>query len=160
VPSLYTLPSALTVTRRTLSSEVQPPALMETQMVRDPSLGEPATTGVSAAPEWPALEFAAQPRTPDDRFVVEGEVIRGGITVGLIRNHQWTEDGHLSIARQGRFVAVLAPSASGDYGVLRVNGLSSSWFVRNAPAWLVRLTARVHDFNDVRISKTGWARME
>jgi hypothetical protein len=160
VPSLYTLPSALTVTRRSLASEVQPPLLWKTPIVRDSSPAEWSITGTPQGPEWPALEFGAQARTPDDRFVVEGEVIRGGITVGLVRDHQWTEDGHLSIAKEGPFVAVLAPSAPGDYGVLWATGLSSSWFLRNAPARLVRMAARFHDFNDVRISKAGWTRLE
>jgi hypothetical protein len=158
VPSLYTLPSALTVTRRALSSEVQPPVLWKTPIVRGPSDTEWGIKGTPNGPEWPALEFAAQPRTPGDRFVVQGEVIRGGITIGLVRDHQWTADGHLPIAKPGRFLAVLAPSAPGDYGVLWVNGLSTSWFLRHAPAWLVRLTARAHDFNDVRIEQAGWAR--
>ena len=160
VLSFYTLPSALTVMRSTLSTDVQPPEVWKTPIVRDPSLEGWSIAGTSRGPEWPAVEFAAQPRTPNDRFVLEGEVIRGGITVGLVRDHQWTEDGHLAIARQGRFVAILAPSVAGEYGILCVNGLSRSWFLRHAPARLVRFTSRFHDFNDVRISKAGWARLQ
>jgi hypothetical protein len=109
---------------------------------------------------WPLFEFAAEARTPDDRFVIEGEVVHGGITVGLVHNHSWTADGNLTVTKPGPFIAVLAPTARGEYGVLCENGLYGSWFLRNAPKPIVAFAGRLHDFNDVRISKAGWVQRE
>jgi hypothetical protein len=47
---------------------------------------------------------------------------------------------------------------AGDYGVLWVNGLGRSWFLRHAPRTVVRLAGMVHDFNDVRIARARWIR--
>jgi len=156
-PSLQTLPPALTVKGRTLYKEAPPPpVLWRTAIVRDEAGSGWTVRGTPPSPEWPLLEFAAERRRPDDRFVVEGEVVRGGITIGLVSDHRWTGDSHLTFTRPGRFFAVLAPSAEGDYGVLWENGLGRSWFLSNAPGPLIRLAARFRDFNDVRITKARW----
>jgi hypothetical protein len=160
-PSLYTLPPALTVAVRTLDKEaVSPPLLWQMAMVRDATPRGWTITGTPPLPEWPLLEFAAEPRTPDDQFVMEGEIVRGGITIGLVRGHQWTGDGHVTITKAGRFLAVLAPPAAGEYGVLCVNGLGGSWFLSHAAGGLVRLAGRFHHFNDVRITRARWIRQQ
>ena len=158
-PTLLALPPELPLPLRTLEAPpAAPPILWKTPMVQNSSPPEWRITGTPESPIWPLVEFAAERRTPEDQFVIEGEVVRGGITVGLVRDHQWTADGNVTIAKRGRFVAVLTPRESGDYGALWENGLSASWFLRYAPAWLVRLVARVHDFNVVRIDRAGWVR--
>jgi hypothetical protein len=156
-PSLYALPAALTVPARAMSADpIRPPLLWQAPMVRDSSPRGWSISGTPPSPEWPLLEFAPQPRNPDDRFVLEGEVVRGGITIGLVRDHKWTEDGHVKIVKPGRFVAVLAPSGVGDYGVLGASGFDDSAFFRRAPGRVVQVAQRFRDFNDVRISKAGW----
>jgi hypothetical protein len=159
VPALqtYALPEALPVARTTLQKTIVPsPLSWRTAIVQGDPAGAWSVTGTPPGPRWPALQFAPQPRTPDDRFVLEGEVKRGGIRVGLIRNDAWTEAGSVRIASVGRFAAVLSPDAAGAYGVLFENSIDDSWFLRHAPAAIARFAGRFHVFNDVRISKAGW----
>ena len=156
-PPVYALPQTLPVTRATLHKNViSPDVLWRTPIVHDDSGPGWRITGTPPGPHWPVLQFAAQSRTPDDRFVLEGEVERGGITVGLVRGDRWTEGGTVTIETPGWFRAVLAPSTPGTYGVLFVNGLDRSWFLRHAPATVVQFAGRFHAFNDVRIAKAGW----
>jgi len=151
------LPERLPVARATLHQPVAPPAVLwRTPIVQDDSSPGWSIIGTPPGPHWPVLQFAAETRTPDDRFVVEGEVERGGITLGLVRGDTWMEGGTLTIATPGRFRAVLAPATPGVFGVLFVNGLDDSWWLRHAPSPLVQLAGRFHAFNDVRIATAGW----
>jgi hypothetical protein len=153
----YALPETLPVARTTLrAAAVPPPLSWRTAIVQGDPAGTWSVSGTPPGPRWPALAFAAQARTPDDRFVLEGEVKRGGIRVGLIRGDAWTDAGSLRIASAGRFAAVLSPDAAGAYGVLFENSIDDSWFLRHAPSAIARLAGRFHRFNDVRISKAGW----
>ena len=88
VPALqtYALPDALPLARTTLQQAVVPsPLSWRTAIVQGDPAGTWTVTGTPPGPRWPALQFAPQARTPDDRFVLEGEVKRGVIRVGLIR---------------------------------------------------------------------------
>jgi hypothetical protein len=154
---VYALPQTLPVARATLHEEVTPPPVSwRTPIVQGDPPGSWRIIGTPRGPQWPAIEFSPEQRTPDDRFVLEGEVERGGITIGLVRGQSWTEDGNLTIATAGRFTAVLAPSAPGSYGVLLQNRLDDSWFLRHAPPPIAQLAGRFHAFNDVRIARAGW----
>jgi hypothetical protein len=160
-PSLrvYALPEASAVARTTLRQEVVPPPLAwRTAIVQGSPPGRWSVAGTPPGARWPALEFATRLRTPDDRFVLEGEVMRGGIRLGLVRGDTWTEDGSLRIASIGRFAAALTPPDRGAYGVLIENSLDDSWFLRHAPSGLAQLAGRFHLFNDVRIFRAGWVR--
>jgi hypothetical protein len=161
LPSLYTLPPTLTVAvRATQDSAIAAPSLWRRPMVHGDSPREWRISGTPRSAEWPLLELAPQLTTTADRFVLEGEVVRGGITIGLVRDHKWTEEGHVTIAKAGQFLAVLAPSAPGEYGVLFASGPADSTFLRHAPEPVVQLAGWFHDFSDVRISKAGWSRLE
>jgi hypothetical protein len=154
---VYALPQRLPVARATLHEELTPPSVLwRTPIIQGEPPGSWRITGTPPGPQWPAIEFSPQERTPDDRFVLEGEVEHGGISVGLVRGETWAEDGSLTIAAAGRFVAVLAPPAAGSYGVLFANRLDDSWFLRHVPPSLAQLAGRLHAFNDVRIARAGW----
>ena len=156
---VYALPAALAVARSTIQAEATPsPLSWRTAIVQGDPPGDWSLTGTPRGPDWPALQFAPQARTPDDRFVLEGEVKRGGFRVGLVSGGVWTGDGSLEIAEAGRFAAVLAPGGPGAYGVQFDNSLDDSWFLRHAPSALAQLAGRFHAFNDVRIVKAGWVR--
>jgi len=156
-PEVYALPQTLPVVHATLHKEAMPPPILwRTPIVHTESPPGWSITGTPPGPHWPVLQFAAEPRTPEDRFVLEGEVERGGITVGLVRGDTWAEDGALTIVTPGRFRAVLAPSTPGVYGVLFVSDLDDSWFLRHAPSPLVRLAGRFRAFSVVGIAKAGW----
>lgn len=160
-PSLrvYALPETSTVARMTLEQSLTSSRLAwKTAVVDGDPPGPLSIAGTPRGPQWPALQFATRQRTPDDRFVVEGEVVRGGIRVGLISGDKWTGDGSVRIASAGRFAASLAPAALGAYGVLIENSLDDSWFMRHAPSGVVQFAGRFHVFNDVRIFKAGWVR--
>jgi hypothetical protein len=155
---VYTLPDRLPVTRATADSHVEPPPLSwRTAIVHDDSAGGWSIAGTPKGPRYPLLEFAAESRTVDDRFVVEGELERGGITIGLVRGETWADDGNVTISARGRFTAVLAPRTQGSYSVLFVNGLDASWFLRHASVQVAQLAGRFHVFNNVRILKAGWS---
>jgi hypothetical protein len=156
---VYALPPSLPVARATLDEAVMPaPVLWRTPLVRGDASEQWRITGTPPGPRWPVLQYAAETRMPDDRFVLEGEVERGGVTVGLVRGETWAEAGNLTIAAAGRFAAVLAPPAPGSYGVMFVNGLDDSWFLRHAPSSIAQIAGWFHDFNDVRITRAGWVR--
>jgi hypothetical protein len=153
----YALPDEMPVARTMLQEEATPsPLLWRTAIVQGDPSRTWSVTGTPPGPRWPALQFASQARTPDDRFVLEGEVKRGGIRVGLVRGEAWTGLGSLRIASAGRFAAVLAPGARGAYGVLFENSVDDSWFLRHTPSAIARFAGRFHVFNDVTISKAGW----
>jgi len=156
---VYALPPAMAVARAMLDQEVTPsPVSWRTDIIQGDPSGQWSMTGTPPGPHWPALQFAPQTRTPDDRFVLEGEVKRGGARVGLVRGDTWTDDGSLRIASVGRFAAVLTPNVQGVYGVLFENSLDDSWFMRHAPSAMVQFAGRFQVFNDVRIFKAGWVR--
>jgi hypothetical protein len=156
-PRVDARPLRLPVPRATLDEHLTPPAVLwRTPIVQGNPAGPWSITGTPKGPEWPVLEFAAQTRTADDRFVLEGEVLRGGFTVGLVSGERWMADGTVTIASPGRFAIVLAPPEPGAYGVLLANSLNDSWLLRHAPAPIVQLAGWVQRFNDVRIAKAGW----
>ena len=155
---IYTLPERLPVARATIHAEVESPrVLWHTAIVHDDVAGRWSITGTAAGPGWPVLELAPEMRTPDDRFVIEGEVKRGSITMGLLRGDKWADGTNLTISAAGRFIAVLVPSAPGLYGVLFANGIEHSWFLRHASAQVAQLAGRFHVFNNARILKAGWS---
>jgi hypothetical protein len=156
-PALYALPADQTLTVATVYSQPGTPSLLwRTPIVHDDGAAAWRIKGTPQSPVWPLFEVAPESRTSRDQFVIQGEVITGGVTVGLVRSHAWTSAGNISITDRGPFIAVLAPTETGEYGVLVENGLHQSWLLRNAPSVLIRLIARSYDFNDVRIGKAGW----
>lgn len=63
---------------------------------------------------WPYHE-----RPPGSAFFVEGEVVVGGLTVGIHRNEQWVQQ--VDVARPGHFRAVVQVDAGGVYRAVLAN---------------------------------------
>jgi hypothetical protein len=156
---ILTIPESLPVERATLAQSPEAARVSwRTPIVRGEPSAQWTLVGTPRGVVWPALQFSPEPRTPDDRFIVEGEVERGGVTLGLVQDDRWVAEGNLTIATPGPFVAVLAPSSDGSYGVQFTNSLQSSWLFRHTPEVITGLAGRFHDFNVVRIAKAGWVR--
>jgi hypothetical protein len=155
---IETLPKDLTVRRADLDGTLNPapPATFHARIVQDDPRGGWIARGTPDGPATSLVQLRAEPRGPEDRFVVEGEVIRGGVTVGLLTGQTWAGDTNVTFATPGPFSVVLAPVTHGDYGVLFANALRDSWLVRNFGDRLLRVTGWFHTFTDVRIRKAGW----
>jgi hypothetical protein len=153
---VYALPRSLAVARATLDEVAAPvPVLWRTPIVYGDVSQQWRITGTPPGPRWPVLQFAAQTRTPHDRFVLEGEIVRGGVTLGLVRGETFADGDSLTVSTSGRFAVVLAPHAAGPYGVLLLNAVDDSWLLRHAPS-IATLFGWFRNFNDVRITRAGW----
>jgi hypothetical protein len=153
-----TLPKDLTVRRADLDGKVNPPppATFRARIVQDDPRGRWIARGTPDGRATSLVQLMAEVRGPDDRFVVEGEIIRGGITVGLLTGQTLAGDMNVTFTTPGPFSVVLAPVTRADYGVLFANALRDSWLVRNFGDRLLRVTGWFHTFTDVRIRKAGW----
>ena len=58
-------------------------------------------------------------------LVVRGEVLEGGLTVGLIHNDQWA--GTVNIEHPQKFLAVLEVPGAGEYSVVIANNGARAW---------------------------------
>jgi hypothetical protein len=56
--------------------------------------------------------------------VARGEVVNGGVSIGVTKHGQWV--GVLNMSRPGPFVVALQMPAAGDYGVTVANCVESS----------------------------------
>lgn len=65
------------------------------------------------------VSWAYQQRPAGSAFFVEGELVSGGITVGLQRDERWSHQ--LNVDRPGRFRVVIRIDADGLYGPILAN---------------------------------------
>jgi hypothetical protein len=153
------LPPTLVVARSTLISPTDPlpPVQVRARIVHDDPAGRWVVAGTPDGPRTPLLQLAPEARGPDDRFVVEGEVRRGGVTIGLLKGETWADDKNLTIDTPGKFSVVLAPREPASYGALVANAVDNSWIVRHGSRRVLRIAGLFRTFTDVRISKAGWA---
>jgi len=156
-PRVYTLPNRLPVVRATLDRIEPPGVLWRTRLVRQDAEGSWELVGTSAQP-LPYMEFVAQMRGRTDRFVIEGDVSRGGLKVGLVHDERWTDDGLLSVTSPGHFIAVMAPSRVGLVGALVDSVDDSSWVASHLPSAIANLFGHLRTFTSARIVRAGWAR--
>ena len=131
-----------------------PPIVDQAEIVRPDPTGLWRIVGTPVGSGSYVMRFAPEEHGPGDRFVVRGEVRRGGVTVGLLINEQW-DGGNATVTARGPFVAVLAPSTRATVVVLIANAVADSWLLRQARR-LGRPAAWLWPINDVRISHAGW----
>ena len=157
VPRVRTRPSTLPVDQRVLTAPVDrlPAELFRARVVRSDASGVWRISGTPDGTASYVVRLAAEPHGPGDRFIVAGEILRGGVAVGLMRGEEW-DGGSVTIATKGPFVVLLAPAEPAEYGVVLANALEDSWLFRLAGARLARLVGLVHTFTDVRITHAGW----
>jgi hypothetical protein len=155
---IRTQPRRLLVTKSQLTAPVAelPTLIVRAPLVHADSLSQWTIRGTAESPTEALLGLAPERRTPTDRFVVQGQVRRGGVTIGLLRGDVWADDTNLTVDTPGAFSLVFAPRNTDEYGVLITNAGESSWLQRNSPSSLLPLVRRLTTSTDVRIAKAGW----
>jgi hypothetical protein len=73
-----------------------------------------AATNAAYLVSWPYA-----PRARGSAFLAEGEVIDGGVTIGIEQNDQWVHQ--INVFRPGRFRAVIRVDSDGRYGAVLAN---------------------------------------
>jgi hypothetical protein len=111
-----------------------------------------------AAPYVYLLGFPAEPVPAGSTLVVEGELRRGSVTIGLLKNEQWA--GTFNVVDDGPFVATLERAEPGEYTLIVANWAPPRWLEEYWP-WLDRrlpgFLARPNPV-DVLIHRAGWIR--
>jgi hypothetical protein len=114
----------------------------------------------------PGAPYVYLLRFPDEvvpaasALVVEGELRRGAITIGLLKDERWA--GLLNVVDAGGFVALLEQPEPGQYSLVVANWAPPRWLEQYWP-WLdVRLPWFLRRPNpvDVVIRRAGWVRGE
>lgn len=91
--------------------------------------------GDAPSPYSYVLQLPSKKTVGDWHLVVEGELLNGGLTVGLLQNNQWTNQSNVVVP--GKFKIVLRPEA-GEY---------TATLAHNVPG---------QKFNNFRLTKLGW----
>jgi hypothetical protein len=84
-------------------------------------------------------------------FVVVGELRRGGLTIGLLREDRWV--GNVNVTSPGWFAAVIQVPEAGDYAAVLANNLppmNQGVLGSLTPSWLQ------DSVNQFRIASAGW----
>jgi len=84
------------------------------------------------------LQFRPVEIAPGGRFVVQGFLRSGGLSVGILRDNRWQEQAH--VMEPGPFVVVLATSSPGPGSLVVAtnlqNGALKNEFDINRAGWL------------------------
>lgn len=89
-------------------------------------------------------------------FVVDGDLRRGALTVGLLKDNRWA--GTVNVTARGPFVASVAVPEDGEYALVVANYSTLPWAVEYLPdlvPWLPTLLTRTSPM-DAIIQKAGW----
>ena len=148
VPTVYTAPADLAVGRQILMRPLEllnagditkrSPTLDTTQ----PAWSNRGVGGVGGRGPFLYL-FEMQPRTlrAGSLALVQGNIERGGISFGLVKDGQWVEQA--AVLSTGEFTAVVRVPADGEYSLVLAN---------NLPGSSLR--------NDLVIHRVGWVKAE
>ena len=119
--ALYSVPSKVPLDRLRLSRLQlikEAPTYQSPQVRRvEPGLIESRGTADTSAAYL--LTWPYEGRSPGSAFFVEGEVVDGGLTVGIHQNDQWVQQ--VDVARRGHFRAVVQVDAAGVYRAVLAN---------------------------------------
>ena len=91
-------------------------------------------------------------------FVVDGDLRRGALTVGLLKDNRWA--GTVNVVSRGPFVASVAVPAAGEYALVVANFSTLPWAPEYLPGlvpWLPSVLTRT-SYMDAVIQKAGWIR--
>jgi hypothetical protein len=120
-PAMYSVPSTVLPDRRRLSRlEVihEAPTYRSAQVRRlEPGLIE--SRGTAATSSAYLLTWPSHRHPGGSAFFVEGEVIEGGLTIGIHQNERWVQQ--VDVARPGHFRAVVQIDADGVYRAVLAN---------------------------------------
>lgn len=164
LPVAHTLPKDLPVTRKTLadaSAWLSSGLVYGASTVRGPVAGPWAIRGTPNQPDSNVMRFAEHTAEANAVFVVRGTLLRGGVTIGILKAEQWA--AALNVVSPGPFVVAIAAPVRGVYTPVINNFVTPSWFesvwggrlkgvTRRAP-WLNPILGSV---NAVDVTRAGW----
>lgn len=147
---LYVFPATLTASRVLLDRIVP--------IADTPLLRAKAVTGLSAG-RWTVdgqiedrysyvLQFPVAHKEQGAIFAVRGEVVSGGVSIGVTQGGQWI--AFLNVTKPGPFVVALQMPAAGEYGVTVANCVESQ------PHNLLGLVRRPVLENHFSVVQAGW----
>lgn len=145
VPSVHTAPPGLRFSRALLDRPLEPlnPADVEeraaTVTIASGRVSVDGAGGVGGAGPFMYLaRTKPMALRASARFVAEGTLEQGGLTIGLVQEGQWVRQAH--IVTPGRFIAVVEVPADGDYSLVIANNLSGgsliNRFVIDRAGWV------------------------
>ena len=112
--------------------------------------------GLPYAPTSYLLQYSDTDVTTSDVLVVEGEVRRGGISIGFLQDNKWA--GYVNVVKPGPFMALLKPPRGGRVSVIVADAPTKALVEsRTRLADLLRRTGIWGPPTDILIARIGWA---
>jgi hypothetical protein len=112
--------------------------------------------GVPDGPYTYLVEYGIKSVGPDAVFVAEGTIRRGGLTIGLLHDEQWSRA--TNVVGRGPFRVVIQPPAAGDYQVIIANCLEGTFLNRRFDvSTTLRRLGLTGPPTDAVISRIGWS---
>jgi hypothetical protein len=138
-PTFVASPPGLRLTHRLLTASlVVPETLFRAGGIRPTPAGGWSMNGEAREPMSYLLQFKSVPLTLEGRFVVQGVLHGGGLTIGILRDNRWLLN--TQTVEPGPFVAVLATPSPGPGSFVVANNLQISGSLKN----------------DFEITRLGW----
>jgi hypothetical protein len=138
-PRFLARPPDLRLTHRLITAPLAvPETLFKADTVRQTPAGGWAMNDDAREPMSYLMQFKSIPITPGGRFVVQGVLHAGGLSVGILRDNRWLLV--TQTVEPGPFVAVLAPASAGPGALVVANDLQLEG----------------HRRNDFEITRLGW----
>lgn len=131
-------------------------ALSRSALVNGALAGPLTMRGVPDGPYTYLVEYGIKSVGPDAVFVAEGTIRRGGLTIGLLHNEQWSRA--TNVVGDGSFRVVIQPPAPGDYKVIIANCLEGTFVnSRLDISSILRRLRLSGPPTDAVISRIGWS---
>jgi hypothetical protein len=117
----YSVPAALMTGRRWLARLEK---ITEAPTFRSPQVRQLDAEGIevrgrAASNAAYLVSWPYAGRARGSAFFAEGDVIDGGVTIGIQQNEQWVHQ--INVSRPGRFRAVIRVDSDGTYGAVLAN---------------------------------------
>ena len=119
--------------------------------------GEWLIRGTVDGPMSYLVQFAPTMQKKAAHVVATGQLVEGGLTIGLQRNQAWV--GWVNIEVPGWFVSTLTVPEDGEYEIVVANNVpsnGSAWRRLLAGVGLGRLFPALNARNDFRLQSIGW----
>lgn len=123
-PEVLTVPAGLVVSAATMAAPIEP--IVPEELVYRAAIAH-HEAGVwrfegQAEGAYTYLALTKERRmSADSRVLVQGEVNKGGIAIGLLRDNKWVSQ--INITETGDFTVVIEPPGRGTYSILVANVL-------------------------------------